>query len=331
MQGDWIVGLDKLPVFKDGYPLGAESLRRIGYAQDYLSQRYGRYVPAQPIMQLETPAALNAPDTTKRSMYMIHRHRYLIWKFRQDVSLSGRVFRMKINGKRAFDLDSGSSPQNISGVIDLNGNDLDGNPYNLPVGRAYEIEWSTVSGSLSGVYGMVFAYDTYECATSNSTLSLPVANPTFGGTPTAAQFNNLVTNCNFLLEQNGIADTPGYIYHTIHIPAPGGLAVDTSYQPHHHKYLAVRYDIDMGFYSNDITSTVYVNGSSIYADTKSKVGEGGGVIHNYKLFLDVSGLGLAAGSAYKVEVKANKSQWDDLTSLIVHYVGESPLNAVPDW
>lgn len=328
-MGDWIVGLDDLPTFQDGFPLSAESLNRIGAVENYLNERWARTIPGQMIMQLETPAS-EGPDTTSRSMFFVHLHRYLHWSFTQETAVSGRSFRMRINGKRAVEID-GSSPTSNGGVIDLNGTDLDGNSYGLTVGRAYEVQWATLAGSLSGVYGRVYASNTYECATDDDSIDLPSTNPSFsgGGTPTAADLAAIVDNCNFLLQENGLTHSPGYTYQKVHIPAPGGFAEHISRVAHHQQYLTVRFDVEMGYYANVITSTVKVNGTTYYTDTQSKEGLGGDVVHQYKLHLDVSGL--TVGSVYTVEIITDKEEWDDLTNMVVYYIGESPSNTLPSW
>lgn len=319
-----------LPVFANGVPLSATSLNAISLNQEYLHQRYNRTIPAQPVMRLETPA--DGIDTSRRSMYFVHLQRYLHWHFRQDAQVAGRLLRMKINGQRAAEV-SDSSPLTNSGVIDLNGTSLDGNAYGLVVGKAYEVEWSTVSGSLSGIYGDAYAYDTFECATNNATLALPAGDPTFsgGGTPTAAQLNGLVDNCKFLLSGQGLAQTPGFRDEDMGIRAPGGATTNSSFLTHFHPYTVVRFDIDMGYNANTIDVYVHVNGNQVYTDSKTKGSTGGGVIHQYKLFLANGSFGLTVGVPYRVEVSAWKSAWDDYTRMKTHFVGESISNIYPSW
>ena len=329
MQGDWMVGLDKLPTFKNGVPLSAEALRRIGKAQDYLDARYSRVLAAQPILPLDTP--IPGTDLSRGSMFIVHLHRYLRWSFFQTTSLAGRAFRMTIGGKRAVDIDSGSAPQVNGGVIDLNGNYLDGNPYALTNGRAYEIEWSTLSGSLSGVYGDVHAYNTYEMATNDNSFALPVTPPTFSGVVTDTQLNALTTDCKFLLESNGSAHAPGFQVKKSLIPAPSGSVTLTSYVLHSYNYVTAAFDVDMGYSANEITSTVKINGTQIYSDTKTKTIIGGGTVYPYRLILDVSSLGLTKGLVYRVDINSIKSQWDDYTFLTTYFMGESPVNTRPAW
>lgn len=324
------MGLNDLPTFLNGYPLSSESLRRIGHAQDYLNERYNRVFAGQPVMRLETP--YDGVDYSKRSMFMVHLYRYLHWSLRQDTALAGRSFLMKVNGKRAAVVNE-SSPLTNTGVIDLNGNDLDGGPFGLTTNRAYEIEWSTVAGTLSGLYGQVYAYNTFECATNNSSLALPTSNPSFGdgNVPQDTQLNAIVTNCNYLLSTNGLIHLPGFRYDKVGIPAPSGSTANLSYVPHYYKYLALRFDVDMGFVANTIDIYVAINGTQVYSDSKVKTSEGGGVIHPFMVYIDISGLGLTTGVPYRVEINASKHAWDDYTDLIVYYVGESPVNTRPEW
>lgn len=311
---EWLVGIDKLPVFQDGQPLSAKALNRIGAAQRYLNGRYTQVRPALPYV--------NYTDV----MHIVHKHRYLHYYLYQFQGDPTRVFRLEINGKGVLTLDIDHTTN--YGVIDLNGNYLDATPINLPVGTKYKLQWVQVSGNVPDWWSGVWSREMYETDSSSATLSLPAASQTFAGGQSAitGKLNAISQNTTYLLSEGGLGHVHGFPLKEDGIQ-PNGTTSFWYRMRHAHRYLNVYASLITGSDNATLDFWINVNGSTLYTDHQVK---NGFASFYYKQFVDLNATGLNAGDWYTIEVKAYKSSWDSVL-FSVYFVGETPDNNYPAW
>ena len=313
-MADWLVGIDKLPIFRDGQPLSASALSRLGAAHRYLNGRYERVIPAIPYVNWGNDC------------YIVHLHRYLHYNLYQFQGDPPRVFQLLIDDHAALELSlSDDAPR--GGTVDLEGNNLDGDPLNLTVGKAYRLKWQLISGSTSwwsGVYGR----ELYETDTTSSAPTLPYSSQSFsdGQVLTATKLNALSSNTNYLLGSGGMGHMAGLTYVSGGIQANG----TTSFwyrMRHNHQYLTVYAQLVTGSTNATLDFWINVNGSTLYADHQVK---NGFATFTYKRFIDLSSSGISVGDWYTIEVKAYKSSYDSVL-FEVFFVGETTEDDFPAW
>lgn len=313
-MAELLVGIDTMPTFRNGYPLSADSLNRIGAGQRYLDGRYSRPLPAIPYVNWGGNSTI------------VHLHRYLHYNLYQFQGNPTRTFRLLINN-RAVEEVVFTNGDPASGVIDLEGDALDSNPIGLTVGTPYTLKWQLISGTTSwwdGVYGR----ELWETDSSDGSLSFPESAATFsdGQVPMADDLNAISANTEYLLVGGGLGHTPGFLYQETGIQ-PNGTASLWYRMRHSLPRLYVRADIDCDFGNNTIEFWVNVNGSELYHDEFVKA-EGPDSHFPYALNLDLSTLGFTVGQWYTIEIKVYKSAWNSVV-MRVFYAGESPEDGYP--
>ena len=311
---EWLVGIDRLPTFRDGQPLSAKALNRIGAAQRYLNGRYSQVRPAVPYVNYT------------EAIHIVHKHRYLHYDLYQFQADPTRVFRLEIDGKGVLTLDIDHASGH--GVIDLNGNYLDATPINLPVGTKYKLQWVQVSGNAPSWWSGVYSRETYESDNSSAMLTLPYASQTFadGQSAITEKLNAISQNTTYLLTDGGLGHVHGFPLREGGIQASG----TTSFwyrMRHTHRYLNVYASLVTGYDSSALDFWINVNGSTLFTDHQEETGFAS---FYYKQFVDLNTTGLSAGDGYTIEIKAYKSSWDSVL-FSVYFVGETPDDDYPAW